>query len=399
MPEANQLRDPDSGRVHARAVNNHLFLALGAVAILISAVGVERIIVISVLRWRRAWCLAEIVGSLSLLPPPGTGETGGVTSRSVVVVVFDGLQGLDLTGPVDVFDLANRVSGAERYTVTVAASRRATLATSSGIHIAVNTELGDIRRCPDTVVVVGGPGTAAALGDGELLRELRRLSRRARRVTSVCSGAFLLAEAGLLDGHRATTHWAWCDAFADRYPNVEVDPAPIYVRDGNIITSAGVTAGMDLALALVEEDLGRGVALDVARQLVLFLRRPANQAQLSAPLYGQAAERNALQEAQRRIIEHPGADLSVAALADAVGMSSRNFARCFRREVGQSPGRYVATVRVEAARRLLEDTDRSVADIATECGFGTPETMRRTFLRVIGCGPAELRRRFRPQAA
>lgn len=322
-----------------------------------------------------------------------------MTARSVVMVVFDGLQTLDLAGPAEVFAVANRVSGTDEYAVTIAGSRPTTLTTSCGIDIGVATALAEVRRAPDTLVVVGGMGTAAALEDEELLHQLRRLARRSRRVTSVCSGAFLLAEVGLLDGRRATTHWAWCDALADRYPEVEVDPEPIFVRDGNVATSAGVTAGMDLALALVEDDLGRDVALGVARQLVLYLRRPANQAQLSAHLRSQLADRSALREAQAWIIEHPDADLSVAALAGMVGMSERNFARCFRREVGQSPGRYVVAARVEAARRLLEETDRGVADVAGTCGFGTAETMRRTFLRTVGCGPLELRRRFRVRAA
>jgi transcriptional regulator GlxA family with amidase domain len=343
--------------------------------------------------------VAVIVGNLSLQPDEIGERMVGVATRSIVMVAFNGLQSLDLAGPVEVFDMANQLCGRPEYAVTLTASGEGTLISSSGIEIIVRTALADVSRAPDTLMVVGGPGTTAALDDAMLLRHLRRLVLRARRVTSVCSGAFLLAEIGALDGRRATTHWAWCDALADRYPLVEVDASPIYVRDGNVATSAGVSAGMDLALALVEEDLGREVALDVARQLVLFLRRPANQAQLSTQLRGQAAERDSLREAQQRIAEQPGADLSVSALATAVGMSPRNFARCFRREIGQSPGHYVVVARVEAARRLLEDTDRAIADVARACGFGTAETMRRAFLRTIGCGPAELRRRFRPRAA
>ncbi len=297
------------------------------------------------------------------------------------------------------FDTANRLSGTTAYATTVAGARPGTLTSSSGLRLAVGVALAEVRRAPDTLVVAGGLGTPSAVGGAELVGHVRRLGRRARRVASVCSGAFLLAEAGLLDGRRATTHWAWCAALATAYPQVKVDPAPIFVRDGNVATSAGVTAGMDLALALVEEDLGRDLALGVARQLVLFLGRPANQAQLSVQLSGQLAGSDALREAQRLVAEHPEADLSVPALAAAVGMSERNFSRCFRREVGQPPGRYVAAARVEAARRLLEDTDRAVADVAAACGFGTAETMRRTFLRSLGSSPAEVRRRFRPRAA
>jgi transcriptional regulator GlxA family with amidase domain len=215
----------------------------------------------------------------------------------------------------------------------------------------------------------------------------------------VCSGAFVLAEAGLLDGRRATTHWSVCDALARRYPAVTVDPDPIFVRDGNVITSAGVTAGMDLALALVEDDLGRDVALAVARRLVLFLRRPGSQSQFSAQLAGQIAERDPLRDAQRLIAERPDADLSVAALARHVGMSERNFARCFRDEVGLTPARYVEQARVETARRLLEETDDGVEAVARRAGFGTAETMRRTFLRVVRTSPNDYRQRFRRRTA
>jgi transcriptional regulator GlxA family with amidase domain len=214
-------------------------------------------------------------------------------------------------------------------------------------------------------------------------------------VTSVCSGAFLLAQAGLLSGRRATTHWSACDLLAKTYPDVRVEPDPIYIRDGNVWTSAGVTAGMDLALALVEDDHGREVALDIARRLVLFLRRPANQSQFSAPLRAQAAARDGIREAQHLVHEHPEGDCSVAALARAAAMSERNFARCFTAEVGLTPARYVERVRIETARRMLEDGDEGVEAIAAAAGFGTAETMRRTFLRALRTNPTEYRRRFR----
>ncbi len=343
--------------------------------------------------------MAERVGYLALPPSIGGGTMGAMPSRSVVVVAFPDLQALDVTGPVEVFDVANRISGRNEYTIEVAGTRLGRVRTSSGLDLAIDTALGEVAGAPDTLSVAGGAGTAAALADTELVSQVGRLAKRARRVTSVCSGAFVLAEAGLLDGRRATTHWAWCEAFAARYPAVVVDPEPIYVRDGNVYTSAGVTAGMDLALALVEEDLGRDLALAVARQLVMFLHRPANQTQFSAQLVSQLAERDALREAQRLIAENPGAALTVPTLAAHVGMSERNFARYFRQEVGQPPGRYVASVRIEAARRLLEDTDRAVADIAEACGLGSAETMRRSFVRTLGCGPTEFRRRFRSGAA
>jgi transcriptional regulator GlxA family with amidase domain len=190
-----------------------------------------------------------------------------------------------------------------------------------------------------------------------------------------------------------------CDTLASRYPAITVEPDPIFVRDGNVYTSAGVTAGMDLALALVEDDLGRDVALAVARRLVLFLRRPGNQSQFSAQLAAQVAHRDTLRDAQQWMADHPDGDLSVAAMARRAGMSERNFARCFKDEVGVTPGRYVEGVRLEVARRLLEETDDSVARIATACGFGTAETMRRVFLRALRTGPTEYRRRFCADAA
>jgi transcriptional regulator GlxA family with amidase domain len=210
----------------------------------------------------------------------------------------------------------------------------------------------------------------------------------------VCTGAFLLARAGLLDGRSATTHWAACAALARNYPTVHVDPDPIFVRDGNVYTSAGVTAGIDLALALVEEDLGAAAALEVARNLVLFVRRPGGQAQFSATLAGQAAVRPGIRELQAWISEHLDADLSVPALAERAFMSPRNFARVFAQQVGSTPGAFVESVRVERARTLLETTDLQVEEIARACGFGTVETMRRAFGRRVRVSPSEYRERF-----
>lgn len=224
---------------------------------------------------------------------------------------------------------------------------------------------------------------------------LRRTAPGCRRVASVCSGAFLLAKAGLLDGRRVTTHWASCDALQRRYPAITVDPDPIFVRDGNVWTSAGVTAGIDLALALVEDDLGPETALEVARWLVLFVQRPGGQAQFSAQLGGQLAERDALRDLQRWIADNLAGDLTVPALAERVGMSPRNFARVFQREVGATPAAYVEGVRLERARLALESTPATVEEIARHCGFGTVETLRRTFARRLGVSPSEYRARFR----
>jgi transcriptional regulator GlxA family with amidase domain len=320
---------------------------------------------------------------------------GAVPARHVVLVVFPGLQGLDLVGPYEVFAAANDELGRHAYQLTVAATAPGALRTSSGLGLCADVALSDVGGPVDTLVVVGGDGTYGAVGDEVMIEQVRRLAAQTRRVASVCSGAFVLAAAGLLDGRRATTHWRVCELLAESFPTITVEPDPIYVRDGNVWTSAGVTAGMDLALALVEDDVGRDVALAIARRLVLFLRRPGNQSQFSAQLGAQLAERDGLRDAQRHVAEHPDRDCSVAALARAAAMSERNFTRCFAAEVGITPARYVERVRVEMARRLLEDTDDGVEVIARASGFGTAETMRRTFLRLVRTSPTEYRQRFR----
>ncbi|MGH9274347.1 MAG: GlxA family transcriptional regulator [Acidimicrobiales bacterium] len=316
-------------------------------------------------------------------------------ARHVVLAVFPGLQGLDLMGPLEVFADANDELGSPAYRLTVAAVAAGEVRSSSGVGITADVALADITMPIDTLLVVGGDGTYQAVGDAVLIDEVRRLAAGARRVTSVCSGAFVLAQAGLLDGRRATTHWRACELLARSFPLVTVEPDPIFVRDGNVYTSAGVTAGMDLALALVEDDHGRDIALSIARRLVLFLRRPGNQSQFSAQLNAQLAERDGLRDAQRHVVEHPEADCSVGALARVAAMSERNFTRCFTVEVGVTPARYVERIRVETARRLLEDSDEGVEAVAAACGFGTAETMRRTFLRLLHTNPTEYRRRFR----
>ncbi len=331
------------------------------------------------------------------------GDDHGVSEshkpREVLIVVFSGVQSLDVTGPLEVFDGAQQLieySGGSRrgYRVTVASLDGEPLQTSSGLAIVPGATLARAPKPIDTLIVAGGRGTVQASSDAQLLRWLERSAPSARRVASVCTGAFVLAAAGLLDGRRATTHWAFAQALARRHPGVEVDPEPIYVRDGSTWTSAGVTAGMDLALALVEEDLDRDAALTIARHLVLFLRRPGNQSQFSAILAAQQPQREPLRDVQRFVVEHPREDLSVQALAKRAHMSPRHFARAFGAETGVTPGRYVERVRVEAARRALEDTNGPIASVARDCGFGTDETMRRAFLRLLGVGPAEYRRRF-----
>jgi transcriptional regulator GlxA family with amidase domain len=310
----------------------------------------------------------------------------------VLIVLFDRVQSLDVTGPLEVFSAAGGNVGGPAYEITTASVAGKPVRTGSGLTIVPDADLLD-QGAPHTVIVPGGPGSRAPAP--ELVGWLRARAPAAERVVSVCTGAFMLAEAGLLRGRRATTHWASCATLAERYPDVIVVPEPIFVRDGNVATSAGVTAGIDLALALVEDDHGREVALAVARQLVVFLRRPGNQTQFSAQLQAQVAHREPLREVQRWIAEHPGADLSVDALAERARLSPRQFARAFTAETGMPPGRYVDRVRLEAARRLLEDTRDGVEQVARACGYHTPEAMRRAFQQALQVSPAEYRRRFR----
>jgi transcriptional regulator GlxA family with amidase domain len=314
------------------------------------------------------------------------------------MVTFPNVQLLDVVGPLEVFSGAGT---AERdrgrgpgYAIEVVGPEAGTVRASSGLVLGVDRGYDDRPETLDTLIVAGGIGTRAAVDDARLLDYVRAAAPRARRVCSVCTGTLLLAAAGLLDGRRVTTHWAFAETLAARFPRVRVEPDSIYVRDGDVWTSAGVTAGMDLALALVEDDIGRELALEISRMMVFFLKRPGGQSQFSAQLAGQMADRDPLRDLQAWIVEHPEADLSVDALASRVAMSPRHFARVFREDVGQSPGRFVECVRVEAARRHLEESRRSVEEIASAAGFGTAETMRRAFLRQIGVGPAAYRERF-----
>ncbi|MFF1482463.1 GlxA family transcriptional regulator [Streptomyces sp. NPDC058301] len=318
-----------------------------------------------------------------------------MAQRTVLIVLFEDVQSLDVTGPMEVFTGAGHFAEAvgDEYLVRTASLDGGPVRSSSGLVLVPDSAL-DAAPGPHTLLVPGGRGTRDP--DPALIGWLREHGPRAERLVSVCTGAALLAEAGLLDGRRATTHWAYCESLARRHPKVTVEPDPIYVRDGNVATSAGVTAGIDLSLALVEEDLGREAALAVARHLVVFLRRPGNQAQFSAQLSAQTARREPLREVQHWITEHPGADLSVQALAARARLSPRHFARAFQAETGTTPGRYVERVRVEHARRLLEDTADGVEEISRTCGYGTPEAMRRAFVRALGTAPAEYRRRFHP---
>ncbi|HEY1833824.1 MAG TPA: GlxA family transcriptional regulator [Solirubrobacteraceae bacterium] len=324
--------------------------------------------------------------------------------RRIVILAYQGVQSLDVTGPLEVFHAASELLAATRpqepgYRVEILAPEPGPLQSSSGLGILPEGDLGSARGPVDTLIVPGGSGKDELARDRLTIDWIRATSGRARRTAGVCTGSFLLAEAGLLDGRRATTHWAFSESLARRHPRVEVDPEPIFVRDGEIWTSAGVTAGMDLALALVEEDHDRELALTIARHLVLFLRRPGNQSQFSATLVAQEPRREPLRETQRYVLEHVADEHSVEAMAARAHMSPRNFARAFRAETGVTPARYVERVRLEAARRRLEESSEPVALVARACGFGRAESMRRTFLRTLEVGPAEYRRRFQHHAA
>jgi transcriptional regulator GlxA family with amidase domain len=316
-------------------------------------------------------------------------------ARHVVIVAFDDVQALDVIGPAEVFTMATRFGPAD-YAVSLVTPGATTVRTSSGLRVQADGDVHGVRGPIDTLVVAGGPGSRAMERDSAFVARIRLLAGRSRRVTSVCTGALVLAAAGLLDGRRATTHWQGCDELEDRYPAVTVERDPIFVRDGNVATSAGVTAGMDLALALVEEDHGPALALGVARGLVLFVRRPGGQSQFSAQLAAQPADREPLRELQAWIPDHLDHDLSVGALAARAFMSERNFARAFRRETGMTPAAHVEAARVERARAELETTSAPVEAIAARCGFGSVETLRRAFHRRLGIAPADYRSRFRP---
>ncbi|MGZ4675417.1 MAG: GlxA family transcriptional regulator [Acidimicrobiia bacterium] len=317
--------------------------------------------------------------------------------RRIVIFTFPGGQSLDVVGPLEVFAATRAHATSAHCRVELVAPTAGPVAMASGVALVAEAAIAEVRGPIDTFVVAGGDeaGVRAVVGDAELLRHVVRLSGRSRRVASVCSGAFVLAAAGLLDGRRATTHWSACDELERLYPSITVERDPIFVRDGHIATSAGVTAGIDLALALVEEDAGHATAMEIARRLVVFLKRPGGQAQFSAALEAQTADRDDLTETLAWILDHLADDLSVPTLASRAAMSPRHFARVFRAGTGTTPARYVERARVEAARRRLEESDAGVDAIARECGFGTSETMRRTFLRAVRVAPTEYRRHFR----
>ncbi|MGO4813818.1 GlxA family transcriptional regulator [Cupriavidus sp. 2MCAB6] len=326
--------------------------------------------------------------------------------RIVVLVAPDPAQELDVTGPSAVFGHANRLDGrrSPAYEIRIASVRDDGLVcTESGIRLLADApyhRIGEMLSGPiDTLLIAGGSGHAAAAEDERLIGWIREQAPRVRRLGAVCTGAFVLARTGLLDSHRATTHWRHAARLAQRHPLVQVDPDPIWIRAGQLYTSAGVTAGMDLALALVEDDLGHAASLAVARELVLFLRRPGSQAQFSTLLQAQSAQSPELRELQGWMAEHLARDLSVPVLAERVAMSPRNFARVFARQVGETPARYVERLRVEAVRRMLEEDGRRLEGIAHATGFANADVMRQAFQRHVQTTPERYRAAFRTRPA
>lgn len=313
--------------------------------------------------------------------------------RKVVIVGFPAVQALDVVGPHDVFTTASLLTGGG-YDVVMSSADGQPVTTPTGLRF-VAEPLPDPRDPIDTVVLPGGGGVDAARSNPELMDWIKAVAGSARRIVSVCTGAFLAAESGLLDGCRATTHWAFAEQFAREFPTIEVDPDPIFVRSSDRVwTAAGVTAGIDLALSLVEDDHGTEIAQTVARWLVLYLRRPGGQTQFAAPVWMPRAKRAPIREVQEAIEAEPGRSHTIGDLARRAAMSPRHFTRVFTDEVGEAPGHYVERIRTEAARRQLQETDDTVVAIASRCGFGTAETMRRNFLRRVGISPDQYRKAF-----
>lgn len=316
-------------------------------------------------------------------------------TKIIAILAMPGVQLLDVSGPLDVFAEANSQAGHELYRLIVIASQPGPVVSSSGVRLMPDLVIDDAGIGPmDTLLVAGFPKAAVFEPETAVVDWLRRVAPTTRRYGSVCAGAFILAPTGLLDGRRITTHWTVARQLADAYPTVIVDEDAIHVRDGKLRTSAGVTAGLDLALALVEEDLGRELAMRVAAQLVMFFKRPGGQMQFSRKDEIAPTGRAALQELQRWITANPALDHTVTRLAERLNLSPRHFARLFRNEVGSTPASWVEAARVAAARRLLEEGQEPPKKVAIQCGFADADVLRRAFARHVGVTPAEYRKRY-----
>ncbi|NLS06897.1 GlxA family transcriptional regulator [Rhizobium sp. P32RR-XVIII] len=315
----------------------------------------------------------------------------------IAILAIPGVQMLDVAGPMDVFSEATTLlTGRSGYTVKIVALSMEPVTALNGTRFLPDLSIENTLEGFDTLLIAGSPSVRQYEDHRELVQWIIREARHVRRLASICTGAFLLGKAGLLDGRRATTHWNSTSRLASMFPTVRLEPNTIFVKDGPIYTSAGVTASMDLALALVEEDFGRSMALRVAKELILFLQRPGGQSQFSVHLEAQAAGIGPIRDITQWIVENIADDLSVETLAARLGMSSRNFARTFKRETHMTPGDYVEAARVEAARRILEESDTPLKRVASLCGFADQTGLRRAFMRRINVTPVEYRHRFRP---
>jgi transcriptional regulator GlxA family with amidase domain len=314
--------------------------------------------------------------------------------KKIAILAMPGVQLLDVIGPSDVFAEVNRKLGYVYYQIEIVGTKEGPILGSSGVRLVADSTIAQPAGDIDTLLIAGNPLIQDHPVSGEILDWVRSIAERTPRVGSVCSGAFVLAEAGLLDGLRATTHWSQADEFARRFPSIRLEPDRIFTSDGKLWTSAGVTAGIDLALALVERDVGRQLALSVARELVVFLKRPGGQSQFSTHFMAQIAQKTPIRAAQEFINNNLSHDLAVPALAAQVGMSERNFARMFKQEVQMTPGQYVEAVRLEAARRLVEDAKIPMKTVAMQSGFGDVITLRRTFVRHFAISPTNYRKSF-----
>ena len=318
--------------------------------------------------------------------------------RHIVVVIYPGVLAMDVCGPMDAFAMVNFYADRGLYRLSIAAATAEPVKTSVGFRIVPDCALADLEDPIDTLLIAGGHSYATAFRDRALTDWLREAAPRARRHGSICSGAFPLAAAGLLDGKRATTHWSTAASFAQEFPLAKLEVDSIFVRDGQTYTSAGVSAGIDLALAMIEEDHGRTFALRIARSLVVFLKRPGGQSQFSAHLQAQFSSVPAIRKAQEWALAHLSEDLSVRTLAAHVGMSERNFRRLFVDELRETPREYVERIRLDEARRQIEDTDLPAQAVANQCGFGTVDSLRRAFVRHLGVTPQWYRARFQTRS-
>ncbi|MEU7428080.1 DJ-1/PfpI family protein [Streptomyces sp. NPDC040750] len=300
---------------------------------------------------------------------------------------------MDVTGPIEVFTTANDFGG--RYRVRTVSPDGADVVTAAGTGLRVDLAAAQVQAASDVVVIPGGPEWPSLIKDDTLLDAVRALDARSCRTASICTGAFLLAAAGLLDGRKATTHWRFADQLALRYSKVSVEADALFVRDGHIMTSAGVSSGIDLSLALVEEHLGADVARAVAKDMVVFMQRPGGQSQFSVRTHTPRARQEMLRRVLDAVAEDPSAPHTLAAMARRAGVSPRHMSRLFHDEMSTTPARYVEQVRMEAAQAMLEDSDDPMGTVARRTGFGSPESLRRAFTRNLGITPGAYRARFR----